>query len=107
MNKARFDKGGSANGRREDSAGMDRRRTAAARLVSLDDAQELAALLRTNREFLAPWEPVRSEGYFTANGQRADIGEALEMHRRGSALPYVALDESAQVVGRITLSGIV
>lgn len=40
------------------------------RLVTLDDVPVLAELLRTNRGFIAPWEPIRDEDYFTDDGQR-------------------------------------
>ena len=49
----------------------------ATRLVTLDDAPILADLIRVSRDFLAPWEPVRNEGYFTVDGQRAVIRDAL------------------------------
>lgn len=67
----------------------------------------MAELLRANREFLAPWEPIRGEDYFTVVGQRAVIQDALERHGQGSTLPHVILDDSGRVIGRITLSGIV
>jgi [ribosomal protein S5]-alanine N-acetyltransferase len=43
------------------------------RLITIDDARALAELLQRNREFLAPWEPIRPEDYFTADGQRRVI----------------------------------
>lgn len=79
----------------------------ATRLIALDDAPVLAELLRVNRDFLAPWEPIRGEDYPSVDGQRADIGAALERHEQGTALPHVILDDSGRVVGRITLNGIV
>ncbi len=79
----------------------------ATRLVSAGDAAVLAALLSDNRAFLAPWDPVRPDDYFTVAGQRAVIREALERHLEGTALPHVILDGDARVVGRITLNGIV
>jgi ribosomal-protein-alanine N-acetyltransferase len=82
-------------------------RVTARRLITLDDAPALAELLRVNREFLAPWEPLRDEVYFTEAGQRADITNALERHDHGNALPCVILDHDGAVVGRITLNGIV
>jgi len=77
------------------------------RLVTLEDAQALADLLGRNRDFLAPWEPVREDAYFTADGQRAVIRDALEQHRLGVCLPHLILDERGRVAGRITLNGIV
>jgi ribosomal-protein-alanine N-acetyltransferase len=76
------------------------------RLVRLDDVPVLAELHRANREFLAPWEPIRGEDYFTVEGQRAVVRAALERHEQGATLPHVIL-ESGQVVGRITLNEIV
>ncbi|MHB1489991.1 MAG: GNAT family N-acetyltransferase [Cellulomonas sp.] len=77
------------------------------RLVTLDDADEIARLVRVNREFLAPWEPVRDDGWFTVERQRDAIRLLLDDHEQGTCLPHVILDEAGHVVGRITLSGIV
>src|SRR5215468_8572634 len=77
------------------------------RLLTPEDAPVLAELCRSNREFLAPWEPIRSEDYFTADRQHAVIQADLEQYERGSKVPHVILDDSGQAIGRITLSGIV
>jgi ribosomal-protein-alanine N-acetyltransferase len=77
------------------------------RLISLDDARALAELLRVNRAFLAPWEPLRSEEYFTEDGQRAVIAALLAEHELGRCLPYVITGNGPAVLGRITLNGIV
>jgi [ribosomal protein S5]-alanine N-acetyltransferase len=79
----------------------------ATRLVTPDDAPALADLLRANRSFLAPWEPVRDEEYFTVEGQRAAIASALERYGQGTTFPSVILDEAGRVAGRITLNDIV
>jgi [ribosomal protein S5]-alanine N-acetyltransferase len=79
----------------------------ATRLISHDDAADLAALIRDNREFLAPWEPCRAESFFTLAGQQDAIAEVLARAREGSVLPHVILDPSGRLVGRITLNGIV
>jgi ribosomal-protein-alanine N-acetyltransferase len=79
----------------------------ACRLITPEDAPVLAELQRVNRAFLAPWEPLRDDGYFTKAGQRAAIEDALTQYEQGRNLPYVILDEGAGIVGRITLNGIV
>ncbi|NMM15930.1 MAG: GNAT family N-acetyltransferase [Cellulomonas sp.] len=76
------------------------------RRITLDDAPVIAELVRANREFLAPWEPIRPEGYATVDGQREVIRAALEQHEQGSTLPHVIVDDSGCVIGRITLNGI-
>jgi len=77
------------------------------RLITLDDAPVLAKLLQANRAFLAPWDPVRSEDYYTERGQRAEITSSLSQYQEGLKLPHVILNESGAVAGRITLSSIV
>jgi [ribosomal protein S5]-alanine N-acetyltransferase len=76
----------------------------ASRLLTLDDVPALTELLIANREFLAPWEPIRPEAYFTVDGQRAIARDALEQHRRGTMLPHVILDDAGRIAGRITLN---
>jgi ribosomal-protein-alanine N-acetyltransferase len=77
------------------------------RLITSVDAPALADLLRVNREFLAPWEPIRSEDFFTTDGQHSVIQADLQQHEQGSKLPHVVLDDSGCLIGRITLNGIV
>ena len=79
----------------------------ATRLITPGDAPALAELLQVNRAFLAPWEPVRDDDYFTVAGQSAAVASALERYEQGTALPAVILDEAGRVAGRITLSDIV
>lgn len=81
--------------------------TSAGRLITPDDAPVLAELVRANREFLAPWEPLRGDDYFTEAGQRVSIGASLAEHERGRSLPWVILDRDGAVVGRINLNNIV
>ena len=82
-------------------------RVSVTRLVTLNDPPVLAELVRVNRDFMAPWEPIRGEDYFTVDGQHAVIRADLEQYEQGSKLPHVILDDSGRVVGRITLNGIV
>ena len=76
------------------------------RLVAIDDAPALAELLSANREFLAPWQPIRAEDYFTPDGQREAIDNALIEYERGITVPNVILSDGG-VVGCVTLSNIV
>ena len=82
-------------------------RVSTTRLITPGDAPVLAELLRASRDFLAPWEPVHGDDYFTAGGQRAVIADALARHEQGTSLPHVILGGSGRVAGRITLNGIV
>jgi [ribosomal protein S5]-alanine N-acetyltransferase len=73
------------------------------RPVTLDDAARLADVLRANREFLAPWDPIRDDGYFTEDGQRELIRSALDSPASG---PHV-IELDGRVVGRVNLNNVV
>ena len=77
------------------------------RLIALDDAPALTKLLQANRDFLAPWDPVRGGEYFTEAGQLAEIRGSLSQYRQGVKLPHVILGESGTLAGRINLNNIV
>lgn len=73
------------------------------RLISPADAEEVAALLRANREHLKPWDPERDESYYTTAGQWQIISDVL---RAGNALPH-AIVEDGRIIGRVNLSNVV
>jgi len=77
------------------------------RLLTVDDAAPIAELLARNREFLAPWDPVRGADYFTATAQGQLIESLLVEHDRGTTVPHVILGPDGELAGRITLNGIV
>src|SRR5690625_3436424 len=77
------------------------------RLVTTGDARVLAELLLENRAFLAPWEPIREDRFFTPEGQFERIRNWLREHAEGRVLPQVILDDAQRVVGCITLNNIV
>jgi [ribosomal protein S5]-alanine N-acetyltransferase len=72
------------------------------RPVREDDAVELAALYRSNREFLAPFEPPRPDEFFTAEGQLERLDRQLE----AGAHPFAILDGDA-IAGTINVSNVV
>jgi ribosomal-protein-alanine N-acetyltransferase len=76
------------------------------RLVTIDDVSELTELFRANREFLAPWEPDRATDFFSFEGQRAVVEDALERYDQGLTYPHVILDELGCIVGRINLGNV-
>ena len=67
-----------------------------------EDAAELAALYAANHEFLAPYEPVRPEEFFTADGQR----ERFERQAADGTHPFAILDGDA-IAGTINVFHIV
>ena len=67
-----------------------------------EDAEELASLYRANRDFLAPFEPVRPEDFFTVEGQLDRLAQQLA----DDTHPFAILD-GEQIAGTINLFNIV
>jgi ribosomal-protein-alanine N-acetyltransferase len=67
------------------------------------DAEELAALYQANREFLAPYEPIRPADFYTASGQRRRLQEADE---DGEGWRFAILDGD-EIAGRINLTDVI
>jgi [ribosomal protein S5]-alanine N-acetyltransferase len=76
------------------------------RPLTLEDAEALVDLVCANREFLAPWEPIRDPEHFTLAGQRAEIEKVVSDQQRGLTVARVILDQD-RIIGRVTLSNIV
>lgn len=70
------------------------------RPVALEDAEELAAVYAANRAFLAPFEPIRDDAFFTAEGQRA-AHAASPGNRHAFAIVV-----EGRIVGTVTLSNV-
>jgi [ribosomal protein S5]-alanine N-acetyltransferase len=71
------------------------------RLLERDDAEELAALYRANREFLRPFEPARPDEFFTTAVQRRRI------ERIGNDLWRWAIVDEGRIVGMIALADVI
>jgi ribosomal-protein-alanine N-acetyltransferase len=80
---------------------------AVTRIVSVEDAGELASVLRANRDFLAPWDARRGDSYFTVAGQRAGLERALDAYARDTMVPLVIIDGDGCLVGRLNINNIV
>jgi [ribosomal protein S5]-alanine N-acetyltransferase len=66
----------------------------------------LVDLMRANRAFLAPWEPLRTDEFFTVEYQDIAVADVLEQHEKGTMMPHVIVDDG-EIVGRVTLNNIV
>ncbi|MFH8607012.1 GNAT family N-acetyltransferase [Streptomyces sp. NPDC018029] len=76
------------------------------RAVSYDDAAALARAYRRNRAHLAPWDPERTEAFYTVEGQADRVRGQLEEMRAGRAAHWVFV-EGGEIVGHAALSNIV
>ena len=80
---------------------------AVTRLLLVDDAEELATVVGENRDFLAPWEPLRSEAYFTVSGQRANLERDLDAYARGTMVPLAIVGTDGRLAGRLSINSII
>lgn len=77
------------------------------RPLSLDHVPALTALHVGNRQFLAPWQPLRPEAYFTEGGQREAVDALLTQQASGSAVALAITDGHGAVVGTFTIASII
>jgi [ribosomal protein S5]-alanine N-acetyltransferase len=71
------------------------------REVGVGDADELAALYVANRDFLAPFEPIRPDSFFTSSGQRRRLSRPVDGWR------FAILDDAGAIAGAINISNVV
>jgi [ribosomal protein S5]-alanine N-acetyltransferase len=80
------------------------------RPLSVGNAEARAASYRRNRDHLAPWDPIRPESFFTAEGQVPDIerqlGELATGKRHVFMLWHVGGDAET-IVGQVALDNVV
>jgi ribosomal-protein-alanine N-acetyltransferase len=76
------------------------------RPVTPADAEELAALYRANRDFLAPYEPERPESFFSVVGQRERLEQLERDAAAGTGWRFVIVDDGA-IVGAINVSDVI
>ena len=76
------------------------------RPLAVEDAPALAAAYSRNRAHLAPWDPRRTEEFFTEAGQRKDAEAKLESAGLGLQDPWL-LVHCDEVVGRVNLNNLV
>jgi ribosomal-protein-alanine N-acetyltransferase len=68
------------------------------------DAADIAAYHSRNREFLAPFEPIRGPEYYDVDGTRERLRTAAELH--GDRMVYWTIRIGDDVIGSITLNNI-
>ena len=78
------------------------------RAFTAGDVAELTDLRVRNREFLTPWEPRRSEGFFTAAGQRAEIERDRHEWAADRTYAFAIVEHAGGAMrGRIALANVV
>jgi len=77
------------------------------RTVRAGDGAALARAYRSNREHLAPWEPRRSEGFFTEAWQEQNVKDCVTDAAAGRSIRFVIVTVDDEIVGRVNINNIV
>ncbi|MFB5269123.1 GNAT family N-acetyltransferase [Paenibacillus enshidis] len=78
------------------------------RPLRLEDAQALLELRCANKDFLAPFEPLREESFFTLAGQQQFLMQRIQSEESGSGCLFgIFALEDERLAGTIAISNIV
>ena len=76
------------------------------RPVRLADVEALAELYASERAFLAPFDPIRPDEFYTAEGQRIEVEHALAQRAAGSRYRFV-IEADGELVGTLGIGNVV
>ena len=76
------------------------------RPLEVEDAEILASLYARNREFMAPYDPVRPDDFFSVGGQRREL-DALARERASDRRYRFLILSGGEPAGAISVSNIV
>jgi [ribosomal protein S5]-alanine N-acetyltransferase len=76
------------------------------RPAQVEDSEPLAALYRANRGYLAPFEPLRDEDFFSSDGQAVRLAALLTEREQGRAYPYL-VEVDGRLAGRVSVTNVV
>jgi [ribosomal protein S5]-alanine N-acetyltransferase len=76
------------------------------RPARVEDAEALASLYAAQRGFLAPFDPVRPDAFYTVQGQRMELEQAVAQSRADLRHRFVIVVEGT-IVGTLGISNVV
>ncbi|MGO4487173.1 GNAT family N-acetyltransferase [Microbacterium sp. 2RAF4] len=77
------------------------------RPVRLGDGAALSRAYLANREHLEPWEPTRSEAFFTVASQEEHAQHCVDDASAGRSIRFVIESDDGEIRGRMNLNNIV
>lgn len=77
------------------------------RKTTVDDAQALLNFYTQNRHHLAPWEPERSEHFYSLDYWQEQVKNRTAEMQEGRAAYCVAVDDAGNVIAVCNLTNIV
>lgn len=77
------------------------------RPVRIGDGAALSRAYLSNREHLAPWEPTRTEAFFTVASQEQSAQQCVADAAAGRSIRFVIESADGEIRGRMNLNNIV
>jgi len=77
------------------------------RPVRLGDGPALSRAYLANREHLAPWEPTRTEVFFTVAAQEQHAQQCVDDAAAGRSIRFVIESDDGEIRGRMNINNIV
>lgn len=76
--------------------------------LSVRHTEELLHLRVKNRKFLTPWEPLRSEEFYTYSFQLFSVNQAIRAAEDDQSYSFVVIENSSgKLIGRVNLNNLV
>ncbi|MFL7024755.1 ribosomal-protein-alanine acetyltransferase [Enterovibrio norvegicus] len=77
------------------------------RAIQKADVARIVRYFQLNRTYLTPWEPLRSEGFFTYEGWERRVMQLVELQRHGLAYYFLIFEKDTdEIAGVITYNNI-
>src|SRR5262245_35507704 len=76
------------------------------RPVQVSDAEALARLYSDERTFLAPFDPVRPDGFYTVEGQRRELEESVAQRAADLRHRFLIMAEG-RLAGALSISNLI
>lgn len=78
------------------------------RVIKPSDTTRLVHYFNENREYLTPWEPLKPDSFFTAEGWERKYFPLVELQRLGLSYYFLIFEEgSKEIVGIMTYNNII
>ncbi|MGW9156094.1 GNAT family N-acetyltransferase [Microbacterium sp. NPDC055665] len=77
------------------------------RPVRVGDGAALSRAYLSNRDHLAPWEPLRDESFFTVASQERHAQESVSDAESGRSIRFVIESDDGEIRGRMNINNIV
>lgn len=77
------------------------------RPVRAGDGTALSRAYLSNRDHLAPWEPLRDESFFTVASQERHVQESVSDAESGRSIRFVIESDDGEIRGRMNINNIV